>query len=83
MEWPENPTAKLERSFVEVIGHFDPQPIQILTHNDTDGLAAGVILMISLQRAGRETRLRIVSRGESTWSENISSELKKREVGNG
>jgi single-stranded-DNA-specific exonuclease len=50
-------------------------PILILTHNDADGLAAAALLARAFHRAGNETHVRILGRGENPWTEEIRNEV--------
>lgn len=55
---------------------FDPDlPILILTHNDADGLSAAALFARAFRRAGKDTSVRILGRGENPWADGIRGEV--------
>lgn len=50
-------------------------PILILTHNDADGLSAAALLARAFTRAGKETGVRILGRGENPWMDEVRAEV--------
>jgi len=69
-------------AFRGAVARFDrTAPVVILTHNDADGLAAAALLARASLRTYLATRVRILGRGESAWSEAIGDELRKQAVG--
>ncbi len=68
--------ATTQQAFRAAFARFEAsRPVLILTHNDADGLSAGALFARALARAGRATRLRVVGRGESAWSDEMRDEL--------
>ncbi|WP_102959863.1 DHH family phosphoesterase [Mangrovicella endophytica] len=59
---------------------FGPDPL-IVCHNDADGLSAGVILEIALDRSGHHPRHRIIGKGENAYSPAFQTELGKQTMG--
>ncbi len=69
-------------SFKAALAGFDPaRPVAVLCHNDADGLSAGALFKHALTRAGRDSVVRVVGRGESAWSDEIRAEFGARGVG--
>ena len=67
--------------FKAALAGFDPsRPVVVLCHNDADGLSSGAIFKHALARAGRDSHLRVVGRGESAWSEEIRAEFSDQAV---
>lgn len=79
---PKDWIAGKQEAFRRALERFDAtRPPLILTHNDADGLSAGVVLARTLQRLGRKPRIRIVGRGETPWSAAMADELRGEEIG--
>jgi len=68
-------TIQVGRDFAQAVTGFGPGVPLILTHNDADGLSAGVLLARALARAGRAPGIRVLGRGESPWSADMAAEL--------
>ncbi len=67
--------------FKAALAGFDPaRPVIVLCHNDADGLSAGALFRHALARAGRDSVVRVVGRGESAWSDEIRAEFSAREL---
>ncbi len=66
----------IARAFADAVAEMPVErPIHILGHFDADGLSAVAILARSLERAGREHRIRLVGKGETPWSDEVRAEL--------
>ena len=74
--------ATQRERFGRAVAGFDrATPIRLLTHNDADGLAAAALLSRAFLRVSLPTRVRILRRGETPWSEAIRGELRGQDVG--
>lgn len=74
--------AAQRESFGRTIARFDRvAPILILTHNDADGLAAAALLARAFERNAYDSRVRILGRGESAWSEAMANEISAEVLG--
>ena len=71
-------TIQVGRDFAQAVAGFGPGAPLILTHNDADGLSAGVLLARALARAGRAPGIRVLGRGENPWSADMAAELATR-----
>ena len=73
--------ADTGETFKAALAGFDPaRPVAVLCHNDADGLAAGALFKHALGRAGRDSAVRVVGRGESAWSDDLRAEFAGRRV---
>jgi len=68
-------TIQVGRDFARAVAGFGPGVPLILTHNDADGLSAGVLLARALARAGRAPGIRVLGRGKNPWSAELAAEL--------
>ena len=67
--------------FKAALAGFAPnKPVAVLCHNDADGLSAGALFSHALARAGRDSTVRVIGRGESAWSDEIRAEFAGRDV---
>ena len=70
------PVTDRAAAFRPALDGFDRnRPVLILSHNDADGLSAAAILSRAVEGAGRQSRIRIVGRGESPWSQALREEV--------
>ena len=67
--------------FREAMDGFGGDPLQILAHNDADGLSAAALLSRGINRAGRVSKVRLVGRGENPWSQELRAELAGETMG--
>ena len=68
----QSPTA-----FPAALEAFGPE-ILVVCHNDADGLSAGAVLTLALERAGRPAHVRLIGKGENAYSAAFRSELAAR-----
>ena len=74
--------AARRQDFHKALEAFAPQrPILILGHHDADGLSSAVVLSHALERSRRQTRIRVLGRGENVWSPEMAAELRAQEIG--
>ena len=67
---------------MDAVAQFDrKRPALVLGHFDADGLSAAAILTRALERAGQQTDMRIVGRGENAWDAELRAEIAQRRPG--
>ncbi|MDB5383730.1 MAG: family phosphoesterase [Rhodospirillales bacterium] len=74
--------AARRKEFCEAVAAFNStKPVLILSHHDADGLSSAAILSRALERSGRQTKVRLLGRGENVWSAEMASELRAQDIG--
>ena len=74
--------AVRQEEFRNALAVFNPaKPVLILGHHDVDGLSSTAILSHALGRSGRDTKVRLLGRGENVWSSEMASELRAQDIG--
>lgn len=81
-ELTEGWVAARQEEFRDALAGFDPaKPVLILGHHDADGLSSAAILSRALGRAGWDTKIRLLGRGENAWSSEMAAELRAQYIG--
>lgn len=66
-----------QAQFKAFVDQIEPeQRVAVLCHSDADGLAAGAILVRSLQRIGFSVIAEVTGKGENAWSPSIAERLR-------